>query len=155
MSQLPAGAPAPDFELTGTSGQVHRLAGVLRTGPAVLVFYKEACPTCQFAFPFIQKIFTQVGKTAAWTLWGISQDEPDETRGFAERFGITFDLLVDPHPYPVSSDYSLQYVPAIFIVGTNGRIELSDYGFTKASLNSIAGFEFFRPNDGLPASRPG
>jgi hypothetical protein len=32
---------------------------------------------------------------------------------------------------------------------------VSEFGFTKAGLNRIAGSEFFKPNDGLPATRPG
>jgi hypothetical protein len=46
-------------------------------------------------------------------------------------------------------------VPAIFIIDPGGIVSLSDFGFTKAGLNQIAGFEFLSPADGLPASRPG
>jgi len=155
MSQLFMGAQAPDFELKDLNGQSLHLASALNQGPVVLAFYKAACPTCQFTFPYLQKIFSDVRRRPATPIWGISQDDLAETRRFAEEFGITFDLLIDEYPYPVSSAYSLKSVPAIFVVGTDGIISLSDFGFTKASLNQIAGFEWFSPNDGLPASRPG
>src|SRR5437762_7993905 len=114
MTQLPAGTHAPNFELADTSGKPHRLSKALEAGPVALVFYKSSCPTCQFTFPYIQKIFSKVGKTAGWTLWGVSQDDADETRSFATDYGITFDLLVDEYPYPASSAYGLKFVPAIF-----------------------------------------
>jgi peroxiredoxin len=155
MSQLAIGTEAPDFELNGANGQSYRLADALARGPVALVFYKSECPTCQFTFPYIQKIFAHAGKTAGLTLWGISEDDSDETRRFAQRYGITFDLLIDEHPYAVSAAYGLQFVPGIFLIGAGGKIKVSEFGFTKAGLNQIAGFDFFKPNDGLPAARPG
>jgi peroxiredoxin len=154
-SQLPIGAQAPDFTLTGLDGRSHRLTEALGRGPVVLAFYKGHCPTCQFTFPYIQKIVGGAGKDKSWTIWGISQDDATETRSFAERYGITFDLLIDDYPYAVSSAYGLEFVPAIFIVQPGQTITLSNFGFTKNSLNQIAGFDFFQPNDGLPAARPG
>jgi len=155
MSQLAIGIQAPDFELSTADGQPRRLSEALRQRPVVLVFYKGSCPTCQFTFPFIQQIYSKVGSTAPWTLWGISEDDPEETRAFARQHGITFDLLIDEYPYAVSSAYGLQTVPAIFIVQRDGTISLSEFGFTKSALNQVAGFDFFTPNDGLPAARPG
>lgn len=155
MSQLPVGARAPEFELTDVNGRTFRLSDALKRGPVALVFYKSACPTCQFTFPYLQKIFAQAGADAGWTLWGISEDDPQETQDFARQHGLTFDLLIDEHPYAVSADYGLQFVPAIFFIQQDGTIAGSDYGFTKVGLNRIAGFEFFKPNDGMPATRPG
>jgi peroxiredoxin len=155
MMQLPIGARAPDFELEDTQGQSHRLSDALMRGPVVLAFYKSACPTCQFTFPHIQRLVTEVGTKAPWTLWGISEDDVEGTRSFAERSGISFPLLIDEYPYKVSAAYGLEFVPAILIIQPDGTISLSDFGFTKASLNEIAGFEFFPPNDGIRASLPG
>ena len=155
MSQLPIGIYAPDFELKTPDGLSRRLSDALKHGPVVLVFYKESCSTCQFAFPFVQQIYLKVGSPAPWTLWGISQDNADETREFALRYGITFELLIDEYPYPVSAAYGLHNVPAIFVVKPDGSVSLSDFGFSKATLNQIAGFAFFNPDDGLPAQRPG
>ncbi len=155
MSQLAIGSPAPDFELNDPNGRSYRLSNALARGPLALIFYKSSCPTCQFTFPYIEKMFSQPPKRADWTLWGISQDDAEETRRFARQYGITFDLLIDEYPYPVSSAYGLESVPAIFLIQANGTISVSDFGFTKAGLNQIAGFEFFASDDGLPATRPG
>lgn len=143
MSQLSKGAMAPKFEL---------IEDALADGPVALVFYKASCPTCQFAFPYLQEIHS---KGAAVKIWAISQDDVSETREFIERYGLSFEVLIDEHPYPVSSAYGVEYVPAIFIVEKDGRISMSEFGFTKASLNAIAGHEFMKPDDGIPASRPG
>jgi peroxiredoxin len=155
MSQLAIGLQAPDFELKTPDGLSRRLSDALKQGPVVLVFYKESCPTCQFTLPFVQQIYSKTRSAAPWTLWGISEDNADDTRAFARQHAITFDLLIDEYPYPVSAAYGLQNVPAIFLVQSDGTISLSDFGFSKATLNQIAGFAFFTPDDGLPANRPG
>jgi peroxiredoxin len=100
-------------------------------------------------------MLSQGAKRPGLTLWGISEDDEDETRSFIQKHGLTFDVLIDEHPYEVSADFGLQFVPAIFLIEPDGKIAVSEYGFTKAGLNQIAGVEFFTANDGLPASRPG
>src|SRR5262249_36874421 len=132
MSQLSIGKPAPAFVLADVNGQTHRLDDALQRGPVALVFYKSACPTCQFSFPYIQKMFSGMGNRSDWTLWGISEDDVEETRRFAEQNGITFDLLIDEYPYDVSAAYGLEFVPAIFLIQPDGKIAVSDFGFTKA-----------------------
>jgi peroxiredoxin len=155
MSQLAVGRKAPDFELKDADGRSHRLSDALVRGPVALVFYKSDCPTCQFTFPYIQKIFANIGPKAAMTLWAISEDDAAETRDFVKQNGLTFDVLIDEYPYPVSADFGMEYVPGIFLIQPDGKISVSEFGFTKAGLNQIAGFEFFTSNDGLPAVRPG
>ena len=155
MSQLAIGVEALDFELNTVGGYPRRLSEALKRGPVVLVFYKASCSTCQFTFPFIQRIYSNVATTAPWLLWAISQDDIQETSAFMKEYGLTFEVLIDEHPYPVSAAYGLNNVPAIFVVQPDGTISLSEFGFTKHSLNEIAGFSFFTPDDGLPSSRPG
>ena len=155
MSQLPIGTSAPLFELKTPDGRSFRLSEALQRGPVVLVFYKASCPTCQFTFPFIQQIYSKLRNSAGWTLWGISQDDVDETIEFGRQHGITFELLIDEYPYAVSSAYGLHNVPAIFMIESGGTIILSEFGFSKSALNRIAGVSFFTANDGLPATRPG
>ena len=155
MKQLRAGVQAPDFELRDMKGVVHRLGTALSDGPVVLVFFKVECPTCQFTFPHIQRIFASAGKDGHAQLWAISQDDSEDTRRFARHYGITFDVLIDEYPYDVSNAYGIVSVPTLFVIDQDGKISMSDNGFSKASLNQIAGYELFTPNDGLPATRPG
>lgn len=155
MSQLPIGVRAPDFELKDVDGRSYRLSAALARGPIVLVFYKGSCPTSQFTLPHIQRIFGGAGKDWGAQIWAISQDDADETRQFAARLGLGFNIVIDEYPYDVSSAYKIHSVPSLFVIEQDGKISLSDHGFTKSSLNRIAGFEMFTLNDGLPASRPG
>jgi peroxiredoxin len=151
MKQLEVGAEAPDFQLNGPDGRVFRLRTLLKDGPLTLVFYKVSCPTCQLALPHLQRIHAE----GSARLLLISQDEPAETRASLKHFAITMDVAVDEHPYDVSNAYGLHHVPGLFTVERDQLIQLSDYGFSKATLSTIAGHEMFRPDDGIPATRPG
>jgi peroxiredoxin len=151
MKQLEPGAKAPDFVLNGLNGRVFQLSALVKDEPLTLVFYKASCPTCQLTLPHLQRIHAD----GIARLLLISQDEPDETRAFLKHFKITMDVAIDEHPYDVSNEYGLHHVPGIFTIGSDGRIQLSDYGFSKATLSSIAGHEIFRADDGIPATRPG
>ena len=155
MSQLSVGSKAPDFELNDVDGRSYRLSEALAHGPVALVFYKASCPTCQFTFPYIQKIFDRVGLREGFTLWAVSEDDADETKDFIQQHGLTFHVLIDEYPYPVSAAFGMEFVPGIFLIQPDGKITVSDFGFTKAGLNQIAGVDFFTPDDGLPATRPG
>jgi peroxiredoxin len=155
MSQLGVGSKAPDFELKDADGRLYRLSDALAGGPVALVIYKSECPTCQFAFPYIQKIFEKTSERADFTLWAISEDDAEETRRFVQQKGLMFAVLIDEHPYPVSAAFGLEFVPGIFLIQPDGTISVSEFGFTKAGLNGIAGFAFFTTSDGLPATRPG
>ena len=155
MSQLPIGAQAPDFQLNDLKGRTHQLSEALTHGSVALVFYKSACPTCQFTFPYLQKIFSRVKDTPGLTFWGISEDDVDESQAVVKEHGLTFDVLLDEHPYAVSAAYGLEFVPSIFLIQPDGKITLSEVGFTKAGLNELAGFDVFGPGNRLPAMRPG
>lgn len=155
MSHLAVGSKAPDFELKDVDGRPHRLSDALARGPVALIIYKGECPTCQFTFPHIQRIFEKTAQKTGYTFWAISEDDATETRQFIKQNGLTFDVLIEDHPYPVSAAFGMQFVPGIFLIQPDSIISVSDFGFTKAGLNQLAGSEFFTSNDGLPATRPG
>ena len=140
-----------------------RLSEALESGPVVLVFYKQSCPTCQLTFSFIQRLCAAAGAGSVVRFWAISQDEVEETRAFAGEYGIEFPVLLDAHPYPVSTDYGLRFVPTFYFVGGDRTIQVADFGFSKPTLNAIVerleledlGALFGEDYESLPDYRPG
>ena len=136
MPALSAGTKAPDFQLKTREGQSFSLSDALARGPVLLVFFKISCPTCQYALPFYERLF-RAHKKGNLTMVGISQDNPQDTTAFAKEFGITFPLLVDNIPYPVSSAYGLTNVPTLFWINSEGEIEFTTVGWSKADFEQI------------------
>ncbi|MGA2387752.1 MAG: TlpA disulfide reductase family protein [Candidatus Sulfotelmatobacter sp.] len=137
MAALTAGAQAPDFELKAMDGKRFVLRDELAKGPVVLAFFKVSCPTCQYAFPFLERLNQAHGQSGV-RIVGVSQNDPRDTANFTKEFGITFPVLLDDtKTYPVSNAYGLTNVPTIFWVGQDGEIELSSVGWVKADFSDI------------------
>jgi peroxiredoxin len=136
MPALPAGKTAPDFRLKSRDHNEFSLAEALTRGPVLLAFFKISCPTCQYAFPFYERLF-RTYKNKHVTMVGISQNNPEDTAAFAREFGITFPLLFDDLPYPISSAYGLTNVPTLFWINPDGLIELSSAGWLKSDFEEI------------------
>ncbi len=134
---LACGIRAPEFALTSTSGKPLILSEVLSHGPVVLAFFKVSCPVCQYAFPFLERMW-QVHKTEAVTFIGVSQDNANETASFVKKYGITFQVaLDDPARYVVSNAYKLTNVPSVFLVNRDGDIEVSSIGWSRKDMEEI------------------
>jgi len=164
MPALPAGKTAPEFRLKSRDNKEFSLADALTRGPVLLAFFKVSCPTCQYAFPFYERLF-RTYKNKNVTMVGISQNNPEDTAAFAREFGITFPILFDDIPYPVSSAYGLTNVPTLFWINPDGQIELSSAGWLKSDFEKInrwmadaaamASVPLFRPGEDVRDFRAG
>ncbi len=161
---LAAGVPAPPISLTSVSGQKLSLADALKKGPVVAAFFKVNCPTCQFTFPFLERMYEAYGDSKI-TFWGVSQNDAADTREFSREYGVKFPLLVDDDGYPASNRYGLTNVPSIFLISSDGNIEGSSVGFAKGDLEKIAAqaalaagkpsTPLFKPGEVIPDYKPG
>jgi peroxiredoxin len=153
-----AGARAPDFRLASLAGSTQSLADILAGGPALLAFYKISCPVCQLTAPFLERLAANPERRLQ--VIGISQDNASATRGFANRFGLTFHTLLDSSEdnYPASNAYGIISVPTMFLVEPDGVIGRSFAGFSKRDFEEVgarAGVLPFGPEDHVPEWKAG
>lgn len=152
---LAAGSPAPGVSLTGVSGDAFSLAGA--TTPVLLAFFKVSCPTCQFTFPYLERI---AASTAGLAVVGICQDNTKAAAEFARAFGLSFPIYLDKPEagYPASNAYQITQVPSLFLVEA-GRISAAVSGFSRGDLEAIArrfgAASPFAPGEKVPDFRPG
>src|SRR5712671_5952589 len=138
MAALVAGAKAPEIELNALDGKRVSLKDELARRPVVLAFFKASCPTCQYAFPFLERLERAYGHKGVRII-GVSQNDPKQTAAFTKEFGVTFPVLLDDtDKYPVSNAYGLTNVPTVFWITQNGEIELSSVGWLKADFEAIS-----------------
>jgi peroxiredoxin len=137
MAALSTATAAPEFTLTGTDGSTFSLKDALLRGPVVLAFFKISCPVCQYALPFLERIYKLHGNKGT-TIVGISQDKQRDTLAFMKEYGITFPVLLDDtSSYLVSNAYGLTNVPTIFWIGQDGQIEISSVGWSRKDVEEI------------------
>jgi peroxiredoxin len=152
-----AGAKAPSFRLTGLDGSPWSVPDILAGGPALLAFFKISCPVCQLTAPYLERL---AANNAGLQIVGISQDDAGATRGFANRFGLTFPTLLDSSEdnYPASNAYGITSVPTLFVIEPDGTISRSFAGFSKRDFEELgarAGVTPFSPEDHVPEWKAG
>jgi peroxiredoxin len=137
MTALALGKKAPDLSLSTLDGRKFSLQEELARRPVVLAFFKVSCPTCQYTFPFLERLYKAYGNSGV-TMVGVSQNDAKETGAFMKEFGVTFPVLLDDTgKYPVSNAYGLTNVPTVFWIARDGEIEISSVGWMKADFEQI------------------
>jgi peroxiredoxin len=142
MTALASGTKAPEFSSKTLDGKAFSLSDELARGPVILAFFKVSCPTCQYAFPFMERLHNAYAQNGA-KLFGVSQNDAKETAAFIKQFGVTFPVLLDEiGNYPVSNAYGLTNVPTVFWIAPDGatddgEIEISSVGWVKADFEQI------------------
>jgi peroxiredoxin len=105
---LQVGDEAPMFELPDAFGHVVKLADILKTGPAIVSFYRGSwCPFCNLELRALQRELHAVD-AAGTTLVAISPNKPDESLGLIEKHEITFPVLSD-QDNTVAKQFNLVY----------------------------------------------
>jgi cytochrome c biogenesis protein CcmG/thiol:disulfide interchange protein DsbE len=166
MPALESGVLAPEINLSFLDGRKFSLKEVLQRGPVAAAFFKVSCPVCQFAFPYLERIFKAYGHSGKFTLVGISQDSAADTKAFHREFGVTFPTLLDEKgKYPASNAYGLTNVPTIFLISPEGEVEASIVGWSKADMEQLnqklarvsgqAPAQIFAAGEKVPEYKPG
>jgi len=128
---------AQEFALTSTKSKSVILSELTKRGPVVLAFFKVSCPVCQYAFPYLERLF-QVHKAEPVSFIGISQDNLADTEAFIKRYGVTFTVALDDSPrYIVSNAYKLTNVPTTYLVDRDGEIQVSSVGWARKDIEEI------------------
>ena len=133
---LTPGDSAPDFSLRRLDGTDWRLDEEAARGPLLLTFIETDCPTCRLTVPYLKRLAEVLGPNGHRVV-AVSQDGAQETRELVDAYDVSFPVLLDID-LDVSRSYDPLSVPALFLVGDGGRIELSEVGFHKGDLNSAA-----------------
>lgn len=163
MIQLTQGQTAPPFSLQGIDGHSYEFTAK-KIPLCLLTFFKNTCPTCQLSVPYLEKIYKYYSEKGL-TLWGIEQDHPEQSRQFGKDYRLTFPILPDVKPYPVSNAYGISVVPTVFLVDFSGQVIFTSTAFVKKELSALseeigrrlntAPLTVFAPGDTAPPIKPG
>ena len=153
---LSTGARAPEFRLARLDGGEASLKDLIANGPILLAFFKISCPVCQMTFPFLDRLHT-AGRIP---IYGVSQNDEEDTRDFNRRFGVTFPTLLDreENGFAASNAFGVSSVPTMFLIERDGTISRVIEGWARTEiewLGGIAGAAPFRPGDNVPQWKAG
>ena len=144
------GGTAPDFRLESLAGEVETLETVTAHGPALLVFYKVSCPTCQLTLPYLGRL-----AGSGLQVYAICQNDAESASEFNQEYEVALPTLLDAAAagYPASNAYGITHVPTLFLINPDRSIAWNSVGFLKKDLESLGqrfGVTLFGPADRVP-----
>ena len=158
------GTIAPAFWLEGTDGKKHGLGEIKTKGLGLLAFFKVTCPTCQYTFPFLERIYQKI-KDQGIPFWGIVQDPKEKAQDFARQYGTSFPYLIDDSPYAVSKSFGISIVPTWYALDGNLKVLASGESWVKKEYVDLARLlaektgvmivELFNPDENVVELKPG
>jgi len=124
---LANGSVAPDFELADQSGRKRTLSSLLSDGPLILYFYPaDFTPGCTREACSFRDLHQDLVR-ASLRVVGISPQDTDSHRRFAEKHGLNFTLLADPDKrvikaYEVDGPLGIGVRRGTYLIDRDGRI---------------------------------
>jgi peroxiredoxin Q/BCP len=125
---LEKGSVAPEFELADQSGRKRSLAGLLTDGPLILYFYPaDFTPGCTKEACSFRDLHQDLLR-ARLRVIGVSPQDTDSHRRFAEKYALNFTLLSDPDKkvikaYRLDGPLGLGVRRGTYLIGKDGRIQ--------------------------------
>ena len=121
---LAKGTKAPEFELTDQDGRRHTLKSLLAGGPLILYFYPaDFTPGCTKEACSFRDLHQDLLR-AKLRVVGVSPQDVDSHRKFAEKHGLNFPLLADPDKAAVKAyDVDAPLRRGTYLIGKDGRIQ--------------------------------
>lgn len=133
---LPVGAEAPDWKLADPEGRAHALSDY-RGRLVLLDFWGTWCVPCLKTMPGIQSLHEKF-KDRGVVVLGITLggDEAGDPVAFMKRYGFAYRILLKGDE--VSALYNVSVLPALYLVGDDGRVVHAEYGLREGAKEDLA-----------------
>ena len=125
---LANGQKAHELELAAQDGRKHTLKALLRDGPLILYFYPaDFTPGCTKEACSFRDLHQDLLK-AKLRVVGVSPQDVESHRLFAEKHGLNFPLLADPDKkavkaYDLDGPLGFGVRRGTYLIGTDGKIQ--------------------------------
>lgn len=130
---LAVGDPAPDWTLHDPEGRAHTLAEY-RGRVVVLDFWATWCAPCSKVMPRIEKLHRKYGGQGV-VVFGVSSWETGDPVALMKKKNCTYGLLLKGEE--VAPAYGVETLPAICVIGPDGRVIYSHAGPEHKNLDDV------------------
>jgi cytochrome c biogenesis protein CcmG/thiol:disulfide interchange protein DsbE len=125
-SALETGDAAPDFTLKGIDGKNVTLSE-LKGKVVILDFFASWCPPCKQEIPDFIKLQDEYG-SKGFVMIGVSLVNEQETKNFAEQYGINYPVVVDDGKVSVAYG-PVRSIPTTYIIDKDLKVAKLYIGF--------------------------
>lgn len=133
MNLLPVGETAPDWQLTDAEGKVHSLSEY-RGRVVVLDFWATWCGPCKEVMPRMQKLYEKF-KDQGVVVFGVNSWEKKDPIELMKQKRYSYGLLLKGEE--IAEAYKVTTLPAVYMIGTDGRIIYCHEGVDDKNLASL------------------
>jgi peroxiredoxin Q/BCP len=125
---LAKGTKAPEFELADQDGRKHTLKSLLAGGALILYFYPaDFTPGCTKEACSFRDLHQELMR-AKLRVVGISPQDVESHRRFADKHDLNFPLLADPDKvavkaYDVDGPLGFGVRRGTYLIGKDGRVQ--------------------------------
>ncbi len=130
---------APDFALPALDGDATLRLASLRGRPVVVNFWASWCEPCQDEAPLLQQIAEEEGADGVEFVGVVYNDNSDDARAFARRYGLDYRLVRDGDDRVVRS-WGVTGAPETFVLDAEGRAVAHFYGAIDAEPDVTEAF---------------
>jgi peroxiredoxin len=142
---------APEFTLPSVAGGSLRLAELHASGPALLLFVSEECPTCTLTLRRLAPVVPELAARGL-NMAAVFEDPLEVAARVARRTGFTGTVLSEPAPYEVSAAYELASLPTIILVDRSGEQTGRVVGWDADAIGALLSVAL---TDKAPRRKPG
>lgn len=138
MASEPPRTRAPSFELPSTTGGSVGLDDLVASGPALVIFASEECPTCALALRRLGPVVAPL-RDAGVGIAVVFEDPLEVAARAARDAHFTGTVLAEPAPYDVSRAYALESLPTTFLLDRHASVAGRVVGWDAAALSALVG----------------
>jgi thiol-disulfide isomerase/thioredoxin len=135
------GAPVPEAVFLDAAGAKRSTREILAGSkglPTLFAFFKVSCPTCQLAWPYVQRLHELYGGRAV-RVAGVCQNAAPEGAAYYRTYGgAAFDLFVDAEPrFDASNAFGVESVPHLVLVSPEGKVVRVQTGWSRREMEEL------------------
>lgn len=120
LAAVPEMPAAPDFTLTDTQGQTHRLSAQ-RGRVLVVNFWSVWCAPCRREMPAMQRAWERLRDREVLILAVNFQDRPEQVAQFFSTISVSFPVLLGGDQAMLKK-WSVQGLPTTYVIDPQGRL---------------------------------
>jgi len=130
--------PAPKFRLQALDGRAISLEDY-RGKKVVVSFWASWCAPCRLELPVLRSFFDKAyRRNGNFEILTINLDESrDAAEEAAQQVKLPFPVLLDPGQKTANA-FGVEGIPALFIIGANGRVDYAGVGFDASLEMNLA-----------------
>ena len=133
---LEAGAVAPDFTVTSISGQALSLSAALKNGPALIVFAHPKINASRLVVGYLRRMAEIAPALPVWIFSEGREAETLEYIGSGDGAYLKMPVVLDN--CGVAGLYGARFLPATYLIGTDGKVIRAYSGFSRDFMNWVA-----------------